>query len=180
MAELQGNGIPTTSTEGAVDDFYTNLLTGLRYKLTCVLTRELYKEIEQEYIWELLPAWEQKLSQGSSGTVEDKVLQFSINGSTCSKTSTEIYNELKSGKIIFCIAVLSNSPDGYNGEIVCYPSYPLSADRVTFFSIGELPQHTGGKLSYRILYIEGTTVSVHDRGTIWNLAPDDSEQEEKT
>lgn len=180
MADLQGNGVPTTSTIGNVDDLYTDLLTGLRYRLIRIEVRELYRRVEQDYIWELLPEWEQKLSQLTPGTVLSTVIKFEINGSTSSLSSTEIYNDLKEGKFVYCIALLSNSPDGYNGEIVCYPSYPFSASRVTLFSIGELPQYIGGKLSYRILYIEGNTVTVHDRGTIWNLAPDEPESEETT
>ena len=211
--------MPTTSTVGKIDDTYINTLTGLRYKLTCIMVRERYKQVEQEYIWELLPAWEQVGGQGATGeaggyytpsvdaegnltwtpsddsmptvpssnirgpagedgSVADSVVKFEITGTTSSKSSSEIYNDIKSGKLLYCIATLSSSPDGYNGEIVCYPSYPFSADRVTLFSIGELPQHTGGKLSYRILYIEGTTVSVHDRGTIWSM--EDQEASETT
>lgn len=215
MADLQGKGVPTTSTVGNVDDYYTDQLTGLRYQLTRIVSRERYKSEVDEYTWELLPPWQQRGqtgatgedggyytpsvdsdgnltwtpsdesmpsvpssnikgpqgSPGPAGATADAVMMITITGTTCSKSSTEIYNALKAGKIVYCIATLDASPDGYTGELVCYPSYPFSADRITLFSIGELPQNTGGKLSYRILYVEGTTVSVHDRGTIWNHEP---------
>lgn len=51
--------MPSTSTVGNVDDVYTDLLTDLKYKCVCITTRELYKGVEKEYTWELLPPWEQ-------------------------------------------------------------------------------------------------------------------------
>lgn len=57
--KIQGNGVPSTSTVGNVDDIYVDLLTDLKYKCVCITTRELYKGVEQEYTWELLPPWEQ-------------------------------------------------------------------------------------------------------------------------
>lgn len=133
--------MPTTMTVGAVDDIYVDTLTNLKYKLIRIENREYYKRIEQDYIWELLPPWEQNGSNGSDGkdggyytpavdtsgnlswtpsdpsmppvsgvnikgpqgdpgqdgSVADSILKFEITGTTSSKSSSELYNGIKSG-----------------------------------------------------------------------------------
>lgn len=218
MANLQGNGIPSTSTVGNVDDIYVDTITNLKYKLIRIENREYYKQLEQDYIWELLPPWEQNSSngsdgkdggyytpsvdtsgnltwtgskegmtavpsvnikgpQGAPGSAADAVMVVTLTGTTSSHSSTEIYNALKAGKMVYGIATLQSgdlgeTSDNYTGERVCYPSYPFGSDKVTFFTIGEVEANIGGKLGYLILYVSGTTVSVHDEGTIRNLEPD--------
>lgn len=298
MANLQGNGVPSTSTVGNVDDIYVDTITNLKYKLIRIENREYYKQLEQDYIWELLPPWEQNGSngsdgkdggyytpsvdasgnltwtpsdpsmpsvsssnikgpkgdtgdtgpqgpagqngadgedgtpgaqgiqgpagtngtdgedggyytpsvdtsgnltwtgskegmtavpsvnikgpQGAPGSAADAVMVVTLTGTTSTHSSIEIYNALKAGKMVYGIATLQSgdlgeTSDNYTGERVCYPSYPFSADTVTFFTIGEVEANTGGRLGYLILYVSGTTVSVHDEGTIWNLEPDEPE-----
>lgn len=295
MANLQGNGVPSTSTVGNVDDIYVDTITNLKYKPIRIENREYYKQLEQDYIWELLPPWEQNGSngsdgkdggyytpsvdasgnltwtpsdpsmpsvsssnikgpkgdtgdtgpqglagqngadgedgtpgaqgiqgpagtngtdgedggyytpsvdtsgnltwtgskegmtavpsvnikgpQGAPGSAADAVMVVTLTGTTSSHSSTEIYNALKAGKMVYGIATLQSgdlgeTSDNYTGERVCYPSYPFSSDKVTFFTIGEVEANIGGKLGYLILYVSGTTVSVHDEGTIRNLEPD--------
>lgn len=306
MANLQGNGVPSTSTVGNVDDIYVDTITNLKYKLIRIENREYYKQLEQDYIWELLPPWEQNGSNGSDGKdggyytpsvdasgnltwtpsdpsmpsvsssnikgpkgdtgdtgpqgpagqngadgedgapgadgqdgtqgpqgiqgpagangtngedggyytpsvdtsgnltwiaskasmatppasvnikgpqgdpgdAADAVMVVTLTGTTSSHSSTEIYNALKAGKMVYGIVTLQSgdlgdTTDNYTGEGVCYPSYPFSANKVTFFTIGEVEANIGGKLGYLILYVSGTTVSVHDEGTIWNLEPEE-------
>lgn len=245
MANLQGNGVPSTSTVGNVDDIYVDTITNLKYKPIRIENREYYKQLEQDYIWELLPPWEQNSSNGSDGKdggyytpsvdasgnltwtpsdpsmppvsssnikgpkgdtgntgpqgpagqngvdgedgaqgpkgdpgdAADAVMVVTLTGTTSSHSSTEIYNALKAGKMVYGVATLQSgdlgeTSDNYTGERVCYPSYPFSSDKVTFFTIGEVEANIGGKLGYLILYVSGTTVSVHDEGTIRNLEPD--------